>query len=126
MGSALQSIVHLQFERVASVEKLFSYGTLRDPDVQRAVFGHTVDAVPDALAGYRLVSVRVRNWDGAAISGGDKQLTLVPGEGEPISGAVLSITEDELRLTDSYEPAEYKRTRVRLCSGNEAWVYRKN
>ena len=107
------------------MEKLFSYGTLRDSDVQRAVFGHTVDTVPDALAGYRLVSVRISNWAHAAISGGDVQLTLVPGEGEPISGAVLHITDDELRLTDSYEPAEYKRTRVRLCSGDEAWVYRK-
>jgi hypothetical protein len=40
------------------------------------------------------------------MSGGDLQQTLVPGEGEPISGAVLNITEDELRLADSYEPAE--------------------
>jgi gamma-glutamylcyclotransferase (GGCT)/AIG2-like uncharacterized protein YtfP len=106
------------------VEKLFSYGTLRDGDVQRAVFGRTVDTTPDLLSGYRLVSVRVSNWDAAAISGGDVQLTLVPGEGEPIKGSVLNITEEELRRADNYEPKEFKRVQVRLCSGIEAWVYR--
>jgi len=107
------------------MERLFSYGTLRDGEVQRAVFGRTADTAPDALAGYRLVSVRISNWEGAANSGGDVQPTLVPGDGEPIAGSVLMITEEELRRADSYEPAEYRRARVRLCSGIEAWVYRK-
>ena len=105
------------------MEKLFSYGTLRDGDVQRAVFGRTVDASPDLLAGYRLASVRISNWEAAAISGGDVQLTLVAGEGEPIEGSVLNVTEEELRRADSYEPKEFKRMQVRLCSGIEAWVY---
>ena len=105
------------------MENLFSYGTLRDEDVQRAVFGRTVVCAPDALAGYRTATIGVSDWQAAKISGGHLQQTLVPGEGEPVTGAVLHITEEELRLADRYEPKEYTRIRVRLCSGTEAWVY---
>jgi gamma-glutamylcyclotransferase (GGCT)/AIG2-like uncharacterized protein YtfP len=105
------------------VENLFSYGTLRDEDVQRAVFGRPLDSTQDALAGYRLATMRVGHWEAAEISGGHLQQTLVPGDGEPVTGAVLHMTEEELRLADSYEPKEYTRIRVRLCSGTEAWVY---
>ena len=105
------------------LESLFSYGTLRDKDVQRTVFGRTLDGTEDALAGFRLASIRVNDWEAAKISGGHLQRTLVPGDGEPVTGVVLNITEAELRLADSYEPNEYKRIRVRLCSGTEAWVY---
>ena len=105
------------------MENLFSYGTLRDEDVQRAVFGRILVSTQDALAGYRLATIRVGDWEAAATSGGHLQQTLVPDDGEPVTGAVLRVTEDELRLADSYEPNEYKRIRVRLCSGTEAWVY---
>jgi gamma-glutamylcyclotransferase (GGCT)/AIG2-like uncharacterized protein YtfP len=105
------------------VENLFSYGTLRADDVQRAVFGRTLDSTQDALAGYRRATIRVGDWEAAKISGGHLQQTLVAGDGEPVSGAVLRVTEEELRLADSYEPKEFTRVRVRLCSGTEAWVY---
>ena len=51
------------------------------------------------------------------------QRTLEPGEGEPIEGVRLHITEVELQRADRYEPAEYKRNKVRLRSGTDAWVY---
>ena len=105
------------------MENLFSYGTLRDEDVQRAVFGRTLNSTQDALAGYRLATIRIGDWVAEKISGGHLQQTLVPGDAEPVTGAVLHMTEEELRLADSYEPKEYTRVRVRLCSGTEAWVY---
>lgn len=105
------------------MENLFSYGTLRDEAVQRAVFGRTLDSVQDAIAGYRLTTMRVGYWDGATISGGHVQQTLVPAGGETVTGLRLRVTEQELQLADGYEPKEYRRLRVRLCSGNEAWVY---
>ena len=105
------------------MENLFSYGSLRDEAVQLAVFGRTLNSTPDAITGYRLRTVRISNWDAAAISGGDVQRTLEPGEGEPIEGMRLHITEEELKRADRYEPAEYKRIKVRLRSGTDAWVY---
>jgi gamma-glutamylcyclotransferase (GGCT)/AIG2-like uncharacterized protein YtfP len=104
------------------VEKLFSYGTLRDAAVQRAVFGRTLEGTDDTLGGYRLAQVRLADWNGARISG-DLQRTLVPADGECVTGAVLHVSDDELRLADSYEPREYQRIKVRLRSGTEAWVY---
>lgn len=107
------------------MEKLFSYGTLRDAAVQRAVFGRALEGTDDALGGYRLAQVRLADWEGARISGGDLQQTLAPAEGECVTGAVLHVSDDELRLADSYEPREYRRIKVRLRSGIEAWVYLK-
>lgn len=105
------------------MEKLFSYGTLREAAVQRAVFGRTLQGTDDALDGYRLAQVRLADWDGATLSGGDLQQTLMPADGESVTGMVLHVSDDELRLADSYEPREYKRVKVRLRSGTEAWVY---
>jgi hypothetical protein len=86
-------------------------------------FGRTLDSTQDALDGYRLATIRVGDWEAAKISGGHLQQILERGDGEPVTGAVLHMTEMELRLADSYEPKEYTRVRVRLCSGTEAWVY---
>jgi len=38
-------------------ELLFSYGTLRQPEVQRATFGREIDGRPDAIVGYDLAYV---------------------------------------------------------------------
>jgi hypothetical protein len=35
---------------------LFAYGTLRQPEVQRAVFGRVLDGAEDAVCGYDLGS----------------------------------------------------------------------
>jgi hypothetical protein len=38
---------------------LFSYGTLRLPEVQRANYGRLLDGRPDALTGYKLRPVAI-------------------------------------------------------------------
>jgi hypothetical protein len=35
----------------------------------------------------------------------------------------LDITEEELLLSDKYEPDNYKRIKIILESGKEAWIY---
>jgi gamma-glutamylcyclotransferase (GGCT)/AIG2-like uncharacterized protein YtfP len=40
-----------------------------------------------------------------------------------VRGMVFTITPEELAAADSYETKDYKRVRVRLGSGGEAWVY---
>ncbi|HEY0105073.1 MAG TPA: gamma-glutamylcyclotransferase family protein [Rhizomicrobium sp.] len=104
-------------------ERLFSYGTLRDEKVQCAVFGRPVAGTPDAITGYRLRSVTISSKGAAAISGTDAHTILEPGEGDPIEGTLFHISAADLACADAYESAEYKRIRVRLRSGVDAWVY---
>src|SRR3954471_772906 len=47
--------------QVMSEEWLFSYGTLRDPDVQRATFGREFKGHPDALVGWRTELLEIRD-----------------------------------------------------------------
>ena len=105
--------------------KLFTYGTLRDPDVQRSLFGRLVPGAPDALPGYRLGTVTIRDPDVIATSGMETHLC-VDESGDPadrIEGLVLDLTEAELAIADAYETADYRRVTVTLASGLQAFLY---
>jgi hypothetical protein len=106
-------------------EYLFSYGTLQQENVQRAVFGRPVSGQPDAIVGYDLVPVTISSQQAVAISGKAVHTTLVPAKGAaaPIEGVVFHISPEDLAAADRYESAEYKRIKVALRSGIEAWVY---
>lgn len=76
------------------------------------------------LKGYKLSTIEIK--DKTFLSKGESrhQQTLIPSnEGNGIEGMILQLSEDELRLADSYEPNTYKRIKVMLQSGQEAWVY---
>jgi gamma-glutamylcyclotransferase (GGCT)/AIG2-like uncharacterized protein YtfP len=109
------------------VEQLFSYGTLRDEKVQRAVFGRTVAGRPDAIVGCRLEPVTITAGESIAISGTADHTILVKtgNDADEISGVQFEITEQDLARADAYEDAAYVRVRVRLRSGTDAWVYAK-
>lgn len=106
-------------------EYLFSYGTLQEEKVQRAVFGKAISGKPDAIVGYDLVPVTISSQEAISISGKAEHTTLVPAKGEsrPIEGVVFHITASDLAAADRYESAEYHRIKVRLRSGLDAWVY---
>lgn len=93
---------------------LFVYGTLQDAAVQRRVYGRTVEGKPDTLYGY----CRSQVW-----SGDDFYPIAVPDPDGIIDGLVLALTGDEMVRGDAYEGDEYRRLRVTLRSGVEAWVY---
>jgi hypothetical protein len=107
-------------------QHLFSYGTLQKESVQLALFGRVVPGWPDTLNGYKVVPIEIT--DRAFLAKGEQkmQLTIVPStdENDCISGTALELTEEELLHSDKYEPANYKRIKVVLASGKEAWVYR--
>ena len=107
------------------MESLFSYGTLRDESVQRAVFGHTLDGVPDAILGYRLEIVTITDPQAIAISGHARHPILMPTgqDSDQVQGTVLGLTGAELLLADGYEDAAYKRVKAPLRSGSQTWVY---
>lgn len=103
---------------------LFSYGTLRQPEVQRAVFGRELASEPDALPGFVVDHVLITDPDVVATSGSDRHPILRRRDGAPpIPGAALAIGEADLAPADAYEAEDYRRITVTLASGRTAFVY---
>lgn len=106
-------------------ELLFSYGTLRQPDVQRATFGREIDGRPDAIVGYHLDYVTITDPHVIATSGSDRHPVLVASDrpDSTVDGTVFTITAAELAAADDYEVDDYTRVLVPLRSGRRAWMY---
>ena len=104
---------------------LFSYGSLQKEKLQIELFGRTLLGWNDSLAGYRLASIEIK--DAAFLAKGQEkyQQTFVisNNRNDTVKGTVFEIAEEELLLADKYEPVNYKRIKVVLQSGKEAWVY---
>jgi hypothetical protein len=109
-------------------EFLFTYGTLQTEAVQIATFGRKLDARPDALVGYRIVTIEIEDQDFVAVSGTarHRNLQFTGAPSDIVEGTLLSLTHHELALADSYEPSGYQRVQVRPQSGSTAWVYLNN
>ncbi|GAA1967247.1 gamma-glutamylcyclotransferase family protein [Agromyces allii] len=104
--------------------RVFSYGTLRQADVQSALYGRAVPTVADTLPGFRLDWVEITDAAVIATSGSDRHPILRPGAAhDAVEGASLELTDDELAATDAYEVDDYVRTPVVLASGLDAWAY---
>ena len=109
----------------AATEHLFSYGTLQQPEVQLATFGRLLDSRPDQLPGYRLALLAIDDAQVVATSGKTHH-PIASNSGAPtdcVPGAVVVISLEELRQADGYEVAAYRRERVTLASGMQAWAY---
>jgi gamma-glutamylcyclotransferase (GGCT)/AIG2-like uncharacterized protein YtfP len=109
---------------MADTELLFSYGTLRQPEVQLTTFGRELDGRPDAIVGYDLDNVTITDPHVVATSGSDRHPILKPGAPTAaVEGMVFAISEAELAAADAYEVDDYVRVAVPLRSGQTAWVY---
>jgi len=96
------------------MEQLFVYGTLRDPSIQQLVFGRAIPMQPDVLPGFKKTEIALTNGVFPII---------VETSGSSVEGFVLKVTPEELARGDRYETSAYRRIRVTLKSGIEAWVY---
>ncbi len=104
---------------------LFSYGTLRQENVQLATFGRRIEGRPDSLAGFALSPMTITDPHVIAASGAEIH-TIARPSGSPadrIPGLVFSLTRAEIEAADRYESGPIERIRVRLESGAEAFVY---
>lgn len=104
---------------------LFSYGTLRQAEVQLATYGRLVETEADVLTGYVLARILIDDPHVVSLSGKSVHTIAQPtgSAADRIDGVVLLLTEDELRATDEYETDAYARTEVILASGRRAFVY---
>ena len=108
----------------ATMEHLFSYGTLQQPEVQLATFGRLLDSRPDRLPGYRLGLLAIDDAQVVATSGKTHHPIAARGDAaDGVPGAVLAMSLEQLRQADGYEVAAYRRERVTLASGMQAWAY---
>ena len=112
-------------EEVTNTVRLFSYGTLQLPQVQRATYGRLLKGAPGVLPGYVLEPLAIADPDVVRISGtAVHQIARRTGEpADLVAGTVFTLTTEELADTDAYEVDAYARILVRLASGEDAFVY---
>lgn len=107
------------------IEYLFSYGTLQLEKVQLESFGRILIGTGDALEGYKLTSLEIK--DESVLKRSELQFhpMAVPSgnRSDTVQGTVFEITSDELLQADKYEVNDYKRILVTLVSGKKAWIY---
>lgn len=105
--------------------QLFSYGTLRQPEVQQANYGRLLEGASDMLTGYRAEPLVITDPEVVRLSG--KAVHMIARySGDPadrISGVRFRISAEELAATDAYEVDSYGRVEVALDSGVRAFVY---
>lgn len=103
---------------------LFSYGTLRQREVQVSLFGRALEGRADAMAGYRLSPLLITD-PGVIATSGTANHTVARETGNPadeIQGTAFSVTDADLAAADAYE-VDCKRITVRLKSGIDAFIY---
>jgi gamma-glutamylcyclotransferase (GGCT)/AIG2-like uncharacterized protein YtfP len=106
-------------------ELLFSYGTLRQREVQLATFGREVEGQLDAIVGFELDWVTITDPHVIETSGSARHPILKPSTDPDaaVDGTVFAISATELAAADDYEVDDYRRIAVPLRSGEQAWVY---
>ena len=106
-------------------EYLFVYGTLQREDLQLKLYGRILDAVPDFLPCYSLQRIQITDEKFLSTGENEWQNTIrqTNDVNDTVPGTLLTLTADELNITDSYEPANYRRVMVKLKSGKNAWLY---
>lgn len=105
-------------QRTVSMEKLFTYGTLRNPATQVQLLGRQLgEGKPDSLRGYRLAKLRGIHF---------VYSILQPHPGSIVDGTLFEVTSEELQKLDDYEGDAYQRVSVTLVSNTRAWAYTEN
>lgn len=108
-------------------ERLFSYGTLQQEDVQIATFGRLLATSFDELVGFKQELLEITDPDVLAKSGKRfHPIAVRSGDAtDRVAGVLLEITPAELAAADRYEVSDYERVEAQLASGRIAWVYAK-
>jgi gamma-glutamylcyclotransferase (GGCT)/AIG2-like uncharacterized protein YtfP len=104
---------------------LFSYGTLRQPEVQLPTFGRLLHGHADELVGYAMTHLKITDEHVVALSGSAEH-PLVRFTGnvrDRVAGMAFAVDASGLAKADQYEVAAYRRVAVDLASGKSAYLY---
>lgn len=97
------------------MQKLFIYGTLQEPEIQKQIIGRLVNGKPATLRGFCKSTIEIE---------GMVYPILIKGLPDFIvDGKIIYVTTSELEKIDKYETNEYQRKEVILESGEKSWVY---
>ncbi|WP_430786125.1 gamma-glutamylcyclotransferase family protein [Actinoplanes sp. G11-F43] len=104
---------------------LFSYGTLRDPAVQRSVFGRELNGREDRIVGFRVEQLEITDPEVLAVSGERFHPILIhTGDArDTVAGIAFTVNDDDVARADEYEVSDYQRVEAPLRSGASAWTY---
>ena len=69
------------------MEKLFTYGTIRNPRVQKRLLGKTINGTPDSIKGYCKSKISIE---------GEQYPVLKPKPKSSVRGSVLEVSKKEL------------------------------
>ncbi|WP_156934725.1 gamma-glutamylcyclotransferase family protein [Pseudonocardia spinosispora] len=88
---------------------LFSYGTLRQAEVQLSTFGRPLDGWLETVPGYRLDWITITDPDVIRASGSDRHPMLIASSepGASVEGMVFRITAAELAASTPLSPCGY-------------------
>jgi len=107
------------------MNRLFSYGTLRQAEVQIELFGSQLPTASAILPGFVLRMIEITDPQVIATSGSNRH-PILAFTGDPndfVPGSVLELTDEQVAAADSYEVADYVRKEVILATGERAWAY---
>ncbi len=97
------------------MERLFVFGTLRDPATLREAVGRNISGTPATLTGYRRRHI---------LHDHEPYPVLLPDKTSVVDGLLLPVTAEDLKKLDDYEDKNiYERKQVTLTDGTKAWVY---
>ena len=102
------------------MQKLFTYGTLQNDDIQETIFGRQLQGTPEILIGYVIKEIQIEEEFGIV------HYPIIMETNNPedtINGIVYEITSIDLRQADLYEGLHYKRVEVHLQSNEMVWAY---
>ena len=95
-------------------EQVFVYETLLNKKIRTKLLKREAEMHVDKIIGLREVNIESDE--------GPNYHTLMPDETASVIGKRFTVTPNELIILDRYED-EYMRKKVKLASGNIAWVY---
>lgn len=97
-------------EVAAGEQRVFAYGTLRNPLVRLLITRELTTATPAQLPGYR-----------------KQGLDIIEADAEKTAGEVFTVTPEGLQRLDRYERLgeRYQRIELTLTDGEPAWVYQR-
>ncbi|GGD92675.1 DUF4286 family protein [Maribacter cobaltidurans] len=111
----LEVIDEFFVHRNTATHHLFTYGTLKEKEVQLGVFSRLLGGFDDILHGHKISEYKV--------AGLYPTIETSQNSEDLIKGTVYVLTDEELQKADYYEGDAYERREVLLSSGKKAWVY---
>lgn len=98
------------------MEKLFVYGVLKNPEIQKKVIGRIAEGEESSLSGYKKGLINIEGEIFPILEKTRNRFDFVFGE-------VIEVSNEELKKIDEYKTDNYKRIKVVLANGEYAWVY---